>query len=319
MIPRSPDEDLLKTLPLAEVCVIVVSFNSADHLPELLDSLLPAADGVPLRVVVVDNASSDNSVEVAHQRGAIVVESGGNIGYAAGINVGRPLATGCRAILVANPDLRFCPGAIRRMYASAIGSDSVVVPLLKGPDGRVRPSLRREPTVGRQLGEALLGDHWPNRPARLAIMVRAEQPYCTRAAIDWATGAALMIPVECDADVGSWDESFFLYSEEVDFARRVRQGGRQVLFTPDACAEHAEGGSGRSDRLFTLDAVNRIRYFRKWNGRLRSVLYGSAIELELLLRARRPTHRRALRDVVRATGLVARGRDLPDGREIMGV
>ncbi len=302
-----------------DVCVLVVSFNSADHLPALLDSLSAAADGLTLRVVVVDNASSDSSVEVARRENAIVVEAGGNVGYAAGINVGRPWARGCRAILVANPDLRFSPGAIRLMYTGAVRSDSVVVPLLRGPENEVRRSLRREPTVTRQLGEALLGDRWPTRPAWLAIMVREKAAYHAPGPVDWATGAALMIPRGLDARVGSWDERYFLYSEEVDFARRVREAGSQIWFDPRAEVEHAEGGSGRSERLFALDALNRIRYFSTWNGRARSVLYGAAIELELLLRIMRPTHRRAMRDVGRATALVARGKPLPDGRDVMGI
>jgi N-acetylglucosaminyl-diphospho-decaprenol L-rhamnosyltransferase len=306
-------------LPQADVCVIVVSFNSADHLPELLDSLAPAADGVSLRVVVVDNASDDDSVAVARRRGATVVETGANLGYAAGINYGRPWAAGCSAILIANPDLRFADGAIRTMFDSAMKSDAVVVPTLTDADGRVRPSLRREPTLLRQLGEALLGDHWPGRPASLAIMVRTEQPYGSASAVDWATGAALMIPSSCDAAVGPWEEAYFLYSEEVDFARQAREHGRHIWFIPDASAAHTEGGSGQSQRLYALDAVNRIRYFSTWNSRWRSVLYGAAVAVELVLRAGRPTHRGALRDVASATLRVARGQALPDGREVMGL
>jgi len=303
----------------ADVCVLVVAFNSGEHLPGLLESLPDAAADLSLRVIVVDNESTDDTVAVARQFGVTVVESGGNIGYAAGINRGRPHAEGCRAILVANPDLRLGPRAIKVLFDEAESTGGVVVPLLRGADGRHRPSIRREPTVSRQLGEALLGDHWPTRPASLAIMVRDPRAYEVRSEVDWATGAALMFTAACDADVGPWAEEYFLYSEEIDFARRVRGTGRTITFLPDVWAEHSEGGSGRSERLFALDTVNRIRYFRAWHGRWHTMAYSAAILIELLLRFRRPAYRGALRVAAESAARISVGVPLPDGRDVVGV
>lgn len=303
----------------ADVCVLVVAFNSAAHLPGLLESLPDAAGDLSLRVIVVDNDSTDDTVAVARGFGVTVVESGANIGYAAGINRGRPHAEGCRAILVANPDLRLGPRAINALFDEVVATGGVAVPLLRGADGRPRPSIRREPTVRRQLGEALLGDHWPTRPASLAIMVRDLRAYEVRSDVDWATGAALMFPVACDSDVGPWAEEYFLYSEEIDFARRVRGTGRTITFLPDVWAEHSEGGSGRSERLFALDTVNRLRYFRAWHGRWHTLAYSAAVLTELLLRVGRPAYRRALRPAVASAGRILVGGPLPDGKDVLGV
>lgn len=314
------NQESFDELKNADVCVLVVSFDSGQHLPDFLDSLAPAAGDLTLRVVVVDNGSSDDSVAVARDRGAIVIPTGANLGYAGGINVGREWAQGCPMILIANPDLHFTPGSIATLHSTAMRHPgSIVVPVLRGPGNGVRLSLRREPTVLRQLGEALSGDHWPKRPRWFAIMVRDPAAYQHQTSTDWATGAALMIPADCDRRVGDWDESFFLYSEEVDFARRARSVGYQMWFTPDACATHEEGGSGRSDRLFSLDAVNRVRYFDKWHNRPHTVMYTAAILIELLLRIARHQHRQALGVVARTGARVALRRPLPSGAELMGI
>lgn len=276
------------------VCVIVVTHNSATHLPGFLDSL-SSAGSLDLRVIVVDNASTDASAAVARAAGATVIEAGENRGYAAGINLGRARTSGCDAVFVANPDLRIGPGALEALAAVAIGEDGVAVPRILAPDGRTRRSLFREPTIGRQLGEAVLGDHWPGRPSWLSEIVREEGAYRSRHRADWATGAALMVSARCDRTVGPWDESYFLFSEEVDYASRVRRHGFGLTYVPTAEVTHAEGGSGRPGPLMDLAATNKIRYVRARHGRAYSAVYALAVLLQLLLRASEPGHRRAVR------------------------
>lgn len=299
----------VEALPPADVCLIVVAFNSRAHLPGFLASLPAAADGLRLRVIVVDNSSDDETAALARDAGAIVLDPHANLGYAGGINVGRRACGGCSAVLIANPDLRFGHRAIRELFEMAVARRAIAVPTLLGEDGSLRLSIRREPTVGRQLGEAALGDQWRHRPASLAVMVRDTAQYQQAAPIDWATGAAMMINRECDLAVGDWDESFFLYSEEVDYARRARAAGYPVMFVPSAAATHAEGGSGRSDSLIALDAVNRVRYAAKWHNRPLAVMHGLAVLLELLLRIRRSGQRRAIPPVLRACLFVGIGKD----------
>jgi GT2 family glycosyltransferase len=304
-------------LPPADVCLIAVTYNSADHIGTFLSSVDEAAAGLCVRVVVVDNASVDDTVVQARSYGAVVLETGDNLGYAAGLNRGREVTLGCSAVLVANPDLHFEPGSIRALHEASTSSGAVTVPALRGPDGSTRLSLRREPTLLRTLGEALLGDNWPNRPAWLAVMVRDPESYRRSHTVDWATGAAMMIPRRCDVAVGDWDESYFLYCEETDYARRARDAGFDIEFVPSAEATHDEGGSGRSEHLVALDAVNRVRYAAKWHARPTAVLFGLAILLELVLRVRRPAQRAAIRCVAGACMSVAVGSPLLVGAELL--
>ena len=135
------------------------------------------------------------------------------------------------------------------------------------------------------------------RPGWLSEIVRDESPYTHRHAVDWATGAALLMSAACDRMIGSWDERFFLYSEETDYAARARAAGLRVEYVPTARVRHSGGGSGQSSALVALNAVNRIRYMEKRGQRPRA--FRAAVILHELMRSRDPRHRTALRFVLR--------------------
>ncbi|MER7009341.1 glycosyltransferase family 2 protein [Dactylosporangium sp. NPDC000555] len=282
---------------LADCVVVIVAYNSAKEIGGLLDSLPAAADGLRLRVIVVDNDSADNTAEVVAARPwATHVPSGGNLGYSGGINVGRRTAGPTRAIAVLNPDLRLEPGSLRRLAdaAQAPGAGAAVPRMLDGTGGFF-PSLRREPTVLRALGDALLGGKWPSRPGVLSEMVWSRGSYERAGEVDWATGAAIVITAEADAQVGPWDdERFFLYSEETDYCRRLRQAGFAIHYIPEATARHEGGGSGAGPALVALSTISRLRYFRKYHGRFATALFVTALGFSELLRVRRPGNRRAM-------------------------
>ena len=282
-----------------DCAVLIVTYNSASYILDLLDSLPAAASGLSLRTVVVDNGSTDGTVPLVRDRpGVRCIESGANLGYAGGINLARRYAEPCTSILVLNPDLVLAPGAIAALAATlrdpAVG---VAVPMIVDWEGRLELTLRREPSLSRAIGDAVFGRHLPGRPGWLSEMVRDESAYRYRHSVDWAGGAAMIVSAECDAAVGPWDERFFLFSEEVDHAARVRAAGFRVEYVPSAHIRHVEGGSGSSAALTALLAVNRIRYVAK-RGR-GGGMFRAAVVLHELLRASDPAHRFALRTVLR--------------------
>jgi GT2 family glycosyltransferase len=284
----------------ADCGVVIVAYNSAGDIPELLQSLCVASIDLTNHVVVVDNASQDESVAVARAHGVTCIELGRNLGYAAAINVGRRYVRGCRALLILNPDTRLDPSALRQLLtALADPTVGVAVPRLVDSHGATLQSLRREPSIARAFGDAMLGDHWRGRPAWFSEIVRDSDVYDGSRDVDWATGAALAVSQHCDALLGPWNEEFFLYSEEVEFAARVRAAGLRIRYVPDAVVTHREGGSGRSDGLVALTAVNRVRYFRARHGRASAVLFTAAVLLSEALRSRHSAHRASLRAVLR--------------------
>ena len=282
-----------------DCAVVVVTYNSARDIVGLLESLPAAAAGLSLRTVVVDNGSSDATSQLVRGRPDVVfVETGANLGYAAGINVGREYAGEYSALVVLNPDLVLEAGALRELFAAvdepAVG---MVVPMLLDASGSRWPSLRREPTLARAIGDGLFGSHFGRRPGWLSEIVWSDREYSYRHPVDWAVGAAILVSAACDRIVGRWDEGFFLYSEEVDYAARARAAGFRVEYLPTALVRHLAGGSGQSDALVALMAVNRIRYMKKHAGRLGAD--PAAVILHELLRSGDPSHRTALRAVLR--------------------
>lgn len=271
---------------LVDCAVIIVTYNSGEHLDELLSSLELAAAGRSVRTIVVDNGSSDATLQIAAARSSVrLVESGRNLGYAGGINLGREHGGRRRSILVLNPDLRLEAGSIDRLLtAQAATGAGVVFAQLVDDEGEVLRSIRRDPSLTRALGDALFGDHLRTRPGWATESVNDAAAYDRAHAIDWATGAALLVSDECDRVVGAWDESFFMYSEEVDYAIRARTAGFAAVFEPTARAAHAEGGSGRSIDLTALLALNRVRLYAKYHSRGATVAFRVVVVLHELMR-----------------------------------
>ncbi|GES40712.1 glycosyl transferase, group 2 family protein [Rhodococcus aetherivorans] len=279
-----------------DVAVLIVTYNSARVVGTLLADLRQETRTLSFRVIVVDNDSVDGTAEiVAAHHDVVLVRSGGNIGYAGGINAGRRHLGRCSAVLVLNPDLRVLPGAVAAMFAalrdSAVGA---VVPRIVDEKGRTAPSLRREPSLASAFADALfvgrLQRGLPLHSETLYDSAEYDHPH----AVDWATGAAVLIRADVDADVGEWVEDFFLYSEETDYMRRIRESGRGVWFEPSAVVQHTGGGSGTSPALAALMTVNRIRYIERYHGRVYAAAFRVVAALSDALRARDPVHRATL-------------------------
>ena len=280
----------------ADVAVIVVTYNSAPDISLLIDDLRIAAHDRCIRLVVVDNQSSDGTADVirAH-KDLVLVESGGNLGYAGGINAGLPFVGNCDAVLILNPDLTLAPDVVTRLLGP-LDDDRVgaVVPLMLDEDGTTYTSLRREPSLTRAIGDALLGSKIRKRPGWSSEIDARPESYLVAHDVDWATGAALLMRAAVAREVGAWNEEFFLYSEETDYFRRMRESGRRIRFEPSAVVKHRRGGSGTSPSLATLMAVNRIRYVERHHGRPYSALFRAVVVLAEALRSYDATHRRTL-------------------------
>ncbi len=291
------------------IAVVVITWNSALVIEGLLQSVLNSRFNGSLRLIVVDNASTDETLDIVRAGCPDVdlVQTGRNAGYAAGANAGIVRAADCDAVLLLNPDIRLEQDSIQVMFDELLASGAgIVVPRLADEFGRLRLSLRREPTVLRAWGEALLGGDRAGRYARLGEVETRAAVYERPASADWATGAAMLISRECSQSVGSWDESFFLYSEETDFALRARDAGFGLRYTPRAGMVHFEGESHETSALFSLLTMNRVKLFRSRHGATRTAAFWSGVLVGELLRLRRPTRRAAAWALLGRTGRVAR-------------
>jgi exopolysaccharide biosynthesis WecB/TagA/CpsF family protein len=284
-----------------DVAVLAVAYNGANDVVGLLESLLPETRGQSIKVIIADNSPTDEVCRAVRDwAGVHAFRTGGNFGYSGGINRAVRAAGTADAYLILNPDLRVEEGAVRalrdRMSVSGAG---VVVPVLLDDDGSVYPSLRREPSIAGAVGDALVGSRLAGRPDWLAEMDFDAESYVHAHRVDWATGAALLIRRDVAESVGEWDEAYFLYSEETDYLRRVREAGARVWFEPLARMRHSRGGSGTSPALDALLAINRIKYVRKFHSAGYARGFRAAVVLAALLRSPQPHGREILATVCR--------------------
>ncbi|WCD92908.1 glycosyltransferase family 2 protein [Microbacterium sp. nov. GSS16] len=281
----------------ARIAAIIVTYNSAATLGSLLASLDASTVGV--RAIVVDNGSADDTLEVAAgEPRALTIATGANLGYSGGINIGRSYVRAGEHVAILNPDLTVEPDMLERLL-EVIEADpevGIAVPQLRRlGDGKRYNGLRREPSVARALGESLFGDRWTSRPRWLAETMRADSEYERPRDIAWGSGAALLISNTCNAAIGEWDaETYFLYAEETDYARRAREAGFRVRYQPGACAHHEGSGSGQPAPLVALVSVNRVRYYERLHGRASTRLFHLAVTAQHALRMHDPRHRYSL-------------------------
>jgi N-acetylglucosaminyl-diphospho-decaprenol L-rhamnosyltransferase len=299
---------------MPRIAVVIVTFNSAVVLGQCLGSLTD--QGVHLTdVVVADNASKDDSVAVAEAATHLpirVVQTGRNAGYAAAINAGVD-AVDLRkldAVFVMNPDCRLRPRALARLAAALREPGrAIAVPRILHPDGTLQPSLRRAPTVRRALAAAVIGGNRAGRIGTLGEVVTDPRRYEQPGPAVWATGAAMLVSTEAIRDLGPWDESFLLYSEETEYALRAADRGWTLWYEPAAVVEHVGGESTTNPTLAALLAVNKVVLFRRRRGRAASGAYHAALALGEGLRALtgRPTARASVAALLRP---VRRGQQL---------
>jgi N-acetylglucosaminyl-diphospho-decaprenol L-rhamnosyltransferase len=216
-------------------------------------------------VVVVDNGSSDGTVDLVRSVTGVTLVEERNGGYSAGLNRGFREVPDGHDFLILNADVVLEPGSIDRLAAVLAGDDDVAiaVPMLRDASGALLPSLRRSMAWWRTLAEALVGG---NRAGRLGEAYEPD-PRGGPQEAEWATGAAMLLRREIADELGPWDESFFLYSEETEYCLRARDRGYKVVCQPTAVMTHVGGEMGRDARVWTLRAVNRIRLQRR-RGRL---------------------------------------------------
>ena len=266
----------------ARVAVVIVTYNSADLLPDCLRSV--AASTIDLvAVVIADNASSDESVKIAESAANLpvhVVPMGRNAGYGAAVNAGIA-SLGERkydAVFVMNPDCRLHPEALARMAAALRQPGrGIAVPKLLNADGSLQPSLRRTPTVGRAWVEAVIGGGRAGRLGALGELLTDPRDYERPGPHAWATGAAMLISADAMREIGPWEESFLLYSEETDYALRAGDRGWTLWYEPSAVVEHLGGESDTNPTLYALMSVNKVRLFRRRHRAPAALLYHSAV------------------------------------------
>jgi N-acetylglucosaminyl-diphospho-decaprenol L-rhamnosyltransferase len=174
-----------------------------------------------------------------------VLDPGANLGYGAGANRGAAALGPAEFLLVANPDLVLHPGALGALVAALDQEPAwaLVGPRIFDPAGRPYPSARRFPSMADAAGHALVGLVRPDNP--FSERYRPAQPPERRSAVDWVSGACLLVRRSAFEELGGFDEGYFMFAEDMDLCWRAGQVGWGVGYEPAAAVTHAEGVSRR--------------------------------------------------------------------------
>lgn len=228
------------------ISIIIVNWNTGELLRRCLDVLPDACAGLVAEVIVVDNASTDQSV--AHAEGSAqpfrLFKMKTNVGFARANNVGIRQAGGTTVVLL-NPDTEPQTGSLSTLarFLAEHPSAAAVGPRLLNSDHTLQPSCRRFPTTWVLALAFLKVPHVLPSLKSLQRYLMADFAHDVPLAVDQIMGACMAIPQAALTQVGLLDERYWIWFEEVDWCRRARAAHWSVWFTPDAEVVHHGGVS----------------------------------------------------------------------------
>lgn len=303
-------------LMTADVRVGIVAWNVAEDLRRCLVALPAALGNLNAEVVVVDNASTDDSAAVAAASGVRLLRAGRNVGYARAMN--RALArTDARALIALNPDTVPPPGSLAALVADldAHPEAGLVAPRLLNPDGGVQHSVHRFPTLKIMSVVGLVPWRWLPETFRDRLWLPGSTHAGRSGPIDWAVGAVHGIRRAALDGPRPYRERWFVYVEDLDLCWRLQRAGWGVRLAAEVTVVHRGNASGRQ----AFGSKRRARWLHEtydWYGlvfgaprtrlfALLNLLIWVRIATATLLRALRPRCWRA-RQQLRRLGEEAR-------------
>lgn len=281
-----------------DVSIIIVNWNAKHLLPRCIDAVgrEAAASGLSCETIVVDNDSSDGSLEMLRTEypQVTLIETGTNGGMAAGNNVGMKHAAG-RMLLLLNSDAFLEPGSLRTMV-DAIDAGSrigLVSPQLLNEDRSIQRSVRGFPTLWRIATEFLYFRKLAPRSSLFNTYYRGDFDHDRPADVDWVMGACMMVSRAAVDEIGLMNEAYFMYAEEIDWQFRMHAARLRIRFEPAAEVVHLGGGSSSRSwgalyprqvssivqymaTCHGYDAARRVQRLISWSMRLRSGVYSIA-------------------------------------------
>jgi len=266
--PPVPDPE---AQPGPELSIVILSWNTSS----LLTACLRAIERHPFRgeheVIVVDNASSDRSADrVADEFPTVrLIRNEANLGYSAGNNLGLRAARG-RYLLLLNSDTEVGAGALDRLvgFLEATPGAGAVTCRLVNPDGSLQPSCMRFPTLRTALVFDTFLARTPLGHRHLDRYFMRDFDHASEREVDQIPGTCTLVPRAVLDQIGLLDERLWLFFNDVDLCKRIREAGRSIHFLPDVEVMHHYGASTAKFALFAVEwHLNRVAYYRKHFGR----------------------------------------------------
>lgn len=264
----------------AMVDVVTVAYNSAGNLRQCVEPLSYLKD---VSVFVVDNASSDGGLDTICNLELTSVPLRTNGGFAHGCNVGWRLGR-APYILFLNPDATITAASIDRLV-NELETDRTVgaaAPLIVHPDGSNAYSLRHFPRVVSTFAQAFFLHRLLPTRSWTDELIRDPRRYRELWSPEWVSGACILVRRSLLERLNGWDERFFLFAEDMDLCRRIRDAGYAVVFDPEATCTHIGGASAPKDAMLPILMESRLRYLAKHHGRIARSLHRVGLCLSAL-------------------------------------
>lgn len=272
-----------------KLSIIVVSWNVRDDIARCLRSIEENRPSCEFEIIVVDNASSDDSVDVLTKDfpDVVTVVNSENRGFAAANNQGIKAAKG-EYILLLNPDTIVHAGALDRLIGFLDDNSDIGVcgPKLLNKDGITYHSIGRFPTFRATLhGKTFFRSMGIFRGYHKKLRTN-DSSYDRQTDVDQLSGAALLIRRSVIEEVGLMDESFFVYYEDVDLCLRIRKASWRIVYVPGSLITHIGGRStvqvSASKRIMLYKSL--LIYFGKHRGRLATGLFSLVFKPGVIIR-----------------------------------
>lgn len=265
-----------------DLSIAIVNWNTSDILDQCLMSIYDTVKGLEYEVIVVDNNSSDGSVQMVREKHLWVklLANNENVGFSRANNQAYKISQG-RYFLLLNSDTVCRPSALSGMVAflDAHPSAGVVGPLVLNADKTLQPSWARFPSVWSEIiGRLNRNIDGVSEPPRDAMSVRKLGHFQT----DWVGGCCLMLRRDSIENVGLMDESLYMYCEETDWCYRLRQNGWEVWVDPRYEIVHLGGASSAQmpDQTRRVLIESKVKYFRKHHGELHARMVGAVLGIK---------------------------------------
>src|SRR2546421_9545590 len=263
---------------MAEISVIIVSWNACRYLRDCLNSLRETSGALLREVIVVDNASTDGSPEmVAEQFPEVtLIRSTENLGFARANNLGLRRASGSLLALV-NSDVIVHPGCFQELAAFIERYPKVGLagPKILGGDGGLQLTCGQLPTVWNTTCRLLALDRVLSAWPLFSGFQMRHWDYDRRAEVQVLSGCFWVARRAAVNEVGELDEQFFFYAEDMDWCKRFGDAGWKIALVPEATATHFGGGSSSNAPLhYSIEMLRgSLRYWRKHHGHLGQSVY----------------------------------------------
>jgi len=252
-----------------DLSIVIVNWNTKDYLQKCINSIYENTKGISFEIIVVDNASSDVSIETVKSifPSVKLIENSENLGFNAANNQGIKISS-ARYILLLNPDTIVLSTALSEMVRFMDGNEDAGALGCKilNPDGTLHLYFRKHPTLGKEVIRLILPERFTLEELRTK-----PQDYESVHEVEVLSGSCIMVRKEVFDRIGLLDERFFMYGDDVDLCYQVKKDNRKIYYIPHAQIIHY--GKQSSNQRRTEMAIEAYKSMYK----LLKKIYGNKI------------------------------------------